>query len=415
VAVNGANVTGVNFQMGRSVSGRVTLNGAGLSGVTMTLSGAASRSVAADASGNYAFTGLANGTYTVTPSKAGYTFTPSSQSVTVSGANKTGINFTAAQTSAPQGMAGARGSGGAGENGLPGAGEGATLQGAMGKEDARFQGTQEPGEDAGTALWLLGPDGGAPAGAGAEGQEAQAFEGSPAEATPAAATPTPGALQNVATFFYAWDHLGTVRLVSNQDRTMLERHDYEPFGVELRPVLNQTQNTHQFTGHERDQASGYDYMHFRFYGSTMGRFMKPDAIPGKPRDPQSLNLYTYVQNNPINRVDPLGLNWFLIEGKWQWHKGDRYTVGSGDTAKTYTSNYTHLMVVKLDYVKDGVSHYKVALYNQNKKTPVATGTAFSGGAMRSDGTRAPAVPDGNYFIRGDWHHSAPDRINPSVL
>jgi RHS repeat-associated protein len=216
----------------------------------------------------------------------------------------------------------------------------------------------------------------------------------------------------VTTFFYAWDHLGTIRLVSNPDRTMLDRHDYEPFGVELRPILNQTSNTHQFTGHERDQASEYDYMHFRFYGSTMGRFMKPDAIPGKPRDPQSLNLYTYVQNNPINRVDPLGLNWFLIEGKWQWHKGDRYTVGSGDTAKTYTSNYTHLMVVKLDYVKDGVSHYKVALYNQNNKTPVATGTAFSGGAMRSDGTMAPAVPDGNYFIRGDWHHSAPDRINP---
>jgi RHS repeat-associated protein len=110
----------------------------------------------------------------------------------------------------------------------------------------------------------------------------------------------------VATFFYAWDHLGTVRLASNQDRSVVERHDYEPFGVELRPILNQTQNTHQFTGHERDQASGYDYMHFRYYGSTMGRFLKPDTILGNLGNPQSWNLYSYVHGNPVNFNDPTG-------------------------------------------------------------------------------------------------------------
>jgi len=125
-------------------------------------------------------------------------------------------------------------------------------------------------------------------------------------ATPTADSPTTGALQNVATFFYAWDHLGTVRLVSNQDRTMLDRHDYEPFGVELRPILNQTQNTHQFTGHERDLQTGYDYMHYRFYGSTLARFLKPDNIPGALMDPQSWNLYAYVRNNPANATDPTG-------------------------------------------------------------------------------------------------------------
>jgi O-glycosyl hydrolase len=51
--------------------------------------------VTADASGNYTFAGLANGTYTVTPSKTGYTFTPTSRAVTLSGANRTGTNFTA--------------------------------------------------------------------------------------------------------------------------------------------------------------------------------------------------------------------------------------------------------------------------------------------------------------------------------
>src|SRR5205807_9529895 len=48
-----------------------------------------------DASGNYSFTGLANGSYTVTPSKAGFTFTPANQAVTINGGNQTAVNFTA--------------------------------------------------------------------------------------------------------------------------------------------------------------------------------------------------------------------------------------------------------------------------------------------------------------------------------
>jgi hypothetical protein len=58
------------------------------------LSGAATATTTADGSGNFSFTGLANGSYTVTPSRSGFTFTPASRSVTVNGANQTGINFT---------------------------------------------------------------------------------------------------------------------------------------------------------------------------------------------------------------------------------------------------------------------------------------------------------------------------------
>jgi hypothetical protein len=49
--------------------------------------------VTADSSGNYSFSGLANGTYTVTPSRSGATFTPTSQSVTINGANIAAVNF----------------------------------------------------------------------------------------------------------------------------------------------------------------------------------------------------------------------------------------------------------------------------------------------------------------------------------
>jgi hypothetical protein len=77
-----------------SVSGTISPV-AGGNGATVTLSGAASATTTADGAGNYTFTGFANGMYAVTPSRTGYTFNPSSQALTVSGANVTGLNFTA--------------------------------------------------------------------------------------------------------------------------------------------------------------------------------------------------------------------------------------------------------------------------------------------------------------------------------
>lgn len=100
--VNGANVTGVNFTATASatfsISGTITLSGSALSGAAVALTGPAAANTTTNTSGNYTFSGLGNGTYTVTPSHSGDTFTPANQSVTISGANKTGVNFTATVT-----------------------------------------------------------------------------------------------------------------------------------------------------------------------------------------------------------------------------------------------------------------------------------------------------------------------------
>jgi parallel beta-helix repeat protein len=80
---------------GHIISGRVTSNGTGLSGVSMSLSGSAVSSTSTDSDGNYTFTGLQNGSYTITPSKAGYTINPASLTVTLDGANMTSQNFIA--------------------------------------------------------------------------------------------------------------------------------------------------------------------------------------------------------------------------------------------------------------------------------------------------------------------------------
>ena len=68
-----------------------------------------------------------------------------------------------------------------------------------------------------------------------------------------------------------------------------------------------------FTGKERDDESGNDYFGARYYASSMGRFLSPDwsakvmPVPyAKLGDPQTLNLYAYVGNNPLSRTDPSG-------------------------------------------------------------------------------------------------------------
>jgi RHS repeat-associated protein len=68
------------------------------------------------------------------------------------------------------------------------------------------------------------------------------------------------------------------------------------------------------SGKERDAESGLDYFGARYYGSTMGRFMSPDPVfisAQRLADPQSLNLYAYVRNNPLRLTDDTGLDFYL--------------------------------------------------------------------------------------------------------
>ena len=105
VTINGASATGVNFSGQTSppptwsISGTISPSTIG-AGVTVGLSGTSTAIVTADSAGNYSFSGLANGTYSVTPTQSGVTFAPTSQSVTINGASAAGVNFSG-QTSPP--------------------------------------------------------------------------------------------------------------------------------------------------------------------------------------------------------------------------------------------------------------------------------------------------------------------------
>ena len=90
-----------------------------------------------------------------------------------------------------------------------------------------------------------------------------------------------------------------------------ERNSTAAIGLRASEHLNRIWS--RYTGKERDTESGNDYMFARYYNSATGRFLSPDwsvkvaPVPyAKLDNPQSLNLYSYVWNNPLSRNDPDG-------------------------------------------------------------------------------------------------------------
>jgi hypothetical protein len=81
-----------------NISGRISPSANG-SEATVTLSGPDGASTTTDSSGNYAFSGLSSNSFTVTPSKAGFSFTPSSRTVTANGSSIIGLDFTSSSSS----------------------------------------------------------------------------------------------------------------------------------------------------------------------------------------------------------------------------------------------------------------------------------------------------------------------------
>ena len=68
--------------------------------------------------------------------------------------------------------------------------------------------------------------------------------------------------------------------------------------------------TSQFTGKERDTETGLDYFMARYFSSAQGRFTSPDPLLASARltDPQTWNRYAYVRNDPVNMIDPDGMD-----------------------------------------------------------------------------------------------------------
>ena len=116
------------------------------------------------------------------------------------------------------------------------------------------------------------------------------------------------------------DHLGGTVRVLDSSFTALDGMRYKPYG-EDRDTGSSLNTDRKFTGQTEDEAAGLYWYASRAYDPAIGRFVSPDSIVPAPGNPQSLNRYSYVYNNPLGNVDPSGHG----PDDWDPDWADRFT------------------------------------------------------------------------------------------
>jgi RHS repeat-associated protein len=126
--------------------------------------------------------------------------------------------------------------------------------------------------------------------------------------------------------YYDFDAIGNTFELTGTTGRVVNRYAYTPFGASLFETVN-APNGLQYVGElgVMNEANGLDFMRARFYDSVSGRFQNQDPI----RLLGGLNLYRYVQNNPVSSNDPVGLDPDLWRSKAEdsqsfWHHASHY-------------------------------------------------------------------------------------------
>jgi len=121
---------------------------------------------------------------------------------------------------------------------------------------------------------------------------------------------------SAAKYLYLHDRLGSVRQVIDTlgNADVQCRYTYDPFGELFDSEAEETEglNPFKFTGQYFDDELGQYYLRARQYDPHIARFTSRDPVTGKFEEPLTLHKYLYCTNDPINKLDPSGLEPILI-------------------------------------------------------------------------------------------------------
>ena len=122
---------------------------------------------------------------------------------------------------------------------------------------------------------------------------------------------TPTQFTDEQVFFLHTDHLGGAAVVTDLSKAVVRKMYYGIWGdirSDVVPASAQASLSPRegFTGQSRDPGTELLYYGARFYDPESARFVQPDSVVQAPLNPQNLNRYAYVANDPLNMVDPTG-------------------------------------------------------------------------------------------------------------
>ena len=204
----------------------------------------------------------------------------------------------------------------------------------------------------------------------------------------------PGGSAKLGYHFHLTDWLGTQRVQTGYSGTEEELCYSYPFGDGL-SCTGTDATEHHFTSKERDTESGLDYFGARYLSSNLGRFLTPDwafkpvAVPyAKYGNPQSLNLYAYVLNNPLLAVDPDGHDCTSTGNSTTCNSSKSTTQSNidqnGNGTVTVTTTDTHTVMTSNT---DSDGHVTSVTTTTTTTTTVAEFTVNNYSASPFDGTQ----------------------------
>jgi len=129
---------------------------------------------------------------------------------------------------------------------------------------------------------------------------------------PATTSPTTGTTTTIT--YIHQDQLGGTNAVTNFQGLLTENLQYYPYGALRTDTIigSNLGNKRKYIGQVYDASTGLDYLNARYYAWARGQFISEDPVfLGNPnqqnlRDPQSLNSYSYADDNPVTKKDPTG-------------------------------------------------------------------------------------------------------------
>ena len=124
--------------------------------------------------------------------------------------------------------------------------------------------------------------------------------------------------QSEVKYYYHFDGLSSVVALSNVNNQVVENYTYDVFGSPS--ATSSIGNRFMFTGREYDTETGLYYYRARYYNPEIGRFLQTDPLGYLA----NMNRYVYVDNNPVNWLDPYGLfKWYGNWGGPDWTGGQK--------------------------------------------------------------------------------------------
>lgn len=109
-------------------------------------------------------------------------------------------------------------------------------------------------------------------------------------------------------YFYHTDGLGSITRITDSVQAVVATYSYDSFGNSTVTDTLCLDQPFTYTGREWDKETGLYYYRARYYDANVGRFIQKDPIGFKG----GINVYAYVQNNPVNFIDPDGLEYRVI-------------------------------------------------------------------------------------------------------